>query len=408
MRLLPTQAWEQSVTPLHELLPWTFIKYHSATPTQKRILRNAGFQCMDVATFLNDDLLPEIYSSVSTDLEPLLLKALDSLANLPTAQLKQPLKIFVNAKLHRVISLADSSSKLMRFLFGKTSGYACYSLLPENYAEGSRLATLQRYGLAHDNLQDHRCFMACTDQFVRMYEGKYRTAGMSKHSGMLLEMLQCNVESYKARIPQAEWEEACHLMSTKPFLLKAAVVSPYDSNAGPLLVSLQDSEDYTHYRMVANAVAVTEPSLGDTIQLRAMLGLPAGPQPQHVVTHLLHTAEARRQQMQSGHNIGPLNKHVEEDVQKAYEYLVRLVSQQLASKQHRELAKLTKKLREAAWVMVQTSQRFVAPCDLVFEIDEDQEGGKPLACFKPPAYTCAMERSCFWHIEALYCAFVVP
>ena len=96
---------------MHDLLPWTIVKYHSASPTQKAILRNAGCLGTSMATFLNTDLLPEIYSSASTDLEPLLLTALDSLAGYTGVQLKQPLKVFVNGKLHRVSTLVDSSSR---------------------------------------------------------------------------------------------------------------------------------------------------------------------------------------------------------------------------------------------------------------------------------------------------------
>ncbi len=182
IRLLPSQHLEQEAAAVHELLPWTIVKCHSASPTQKAILRNAGFQCTKLVTFLNTDLLPEIYSSASTDLEPLLLTALDSLAGYLGVQLKQPLKVFVIGKLHRVSTLVDSSSQLMQALFAKGKGYAGYDLLPAQYAEGNRLATLRSQGLAHDDLPDPRCFLACADQFVRLYEDKDRSADMSKHS----------------------------------------------------------------------------------------------------------------------------------------------------------------------------------------------------------------------------------
>ena len=72
-----------------------------------------------------------------------------------------------------------------------------------------------------------------------------------------------------------------------------------------------------------------------------------------------------------------MNKLIQEDVQNAYSFIIGVVSQYLTKGEHRELAKLTKKLAEAPWVMVQNPQRFVAPCDLVFEIEEDLEHGKP-------------------------------
>jgi len=72
-----------------------------------------------------------------------------------------------------------------------------------------------------------------------------------------------------------------------------------------------------------------------------------------------------------------LNKLIHEDVHKAYSVIIGVVSHYLTKGEHIELAKLTKKLAEAPWVMVQNPQRFVAPCDLVFEIEEDLEHGKP-------------------------------
>ncbi len=388
---------------VHELLPWTVVNYHSASTTQKAILHNAGFQPTHMVTFLNTDLLPEIYSSASTDLEPLLLSALDSLApplwtahpfqlhrtppELSTAdftngQLKQPRNVFVNGKLHRVSTLVDSTSQLMQVLFAKGKGYAGYDLLPAQYAEGNRLATLRSQGLAHDDLPDPRFFLACADQFVRLYEDKDRSADMSKHSRMLLEMLQRNVGLYQTRTAAAAWEEASHLISTKPIFVKAAVVSPYESSPGPALVSLEDSEDLSHHRLVASAVAVTEAALGDTTELRAKLGLPASPQALHVVAHLLHTAQVRNEELQTGQTPGPLHKLIQEDVEKAYSSIIEVVCQYLTKGERRDLAKLTKKLAEAPWVMVQDPQRFVAPCDLVFEIEEDLENGKP------PAWPC--------------------
>ncbi|DBB04155.1 hypothetical protein WJX77_011037 [Trebouxia sp. C0004] len=107
---------------------------------------------------------------------------------------------------------------------------------------------------------------------------------MSKQSRMLLHMLQRNVDGYQARTAAAAWEEASNLISTKPIFVyetpqqKAAVVSPYKGSPGPVLVSLEDSEDYSYHRLVGSAKAVTEATLGDTTELRAKLGLPAGPQ----------------------------------------------------------------------------------------------------------------------------------
>ena len=129
-KILPSRAWEQTVAALPDVFPLTVIKFHSTTSTQKTLLDMAGFEPIDLSTFLNEDVLPEVYSSASTDLQPLLLQALDSLTAAPKAQLTQPLQIFVNGRLHRISTLVDSSSKLMKDLFARGSGYAGYTLLP--------------------------------------------------------------------------------------------------------------------------------------------------------------------------------------------------------------------------------------------------------------------------------------
>lgn len=113
-----------------DVFPLTIMKYHSTTSTQKTLLDMAGFEPIDVGTFLEEDVFPEVYSSASIDLQPLLLQAIDSLTTAPSAQLQQPLQIFVNGRLHRISTLVDSSSKLMKDLFAKGSGYAGYNLLP--------------------------------------------------------------------------------------------------------------------------------------------------------------------------------------------------------------------------------------------------------------------------------------
>lgn len=330
IKVLPKLEWEQSMLAVQDFFPWTLIKYYSASDIQKKLLRIAGVSLSDTVSFLSKDLLPEVYSSATTELEPLLLQALDSLARFPTARLQQPLQVFVNGKLQRISTLVDSSSKLMKALFAKGSGYAGYDLLPDKYTKDNRLAALRERGLAHDDLPDPKCFLTCADQFVRLYQGKDRSVSMVKHSRLLLEMLQRNVTSYKLSA-YAQWEDTRHLIATKPIFVRASAVAPYDNTAAPLLVSLQDSEDWTHYRLVASVVPVLEPLLGSsTIQLREQLSLPAGPQPQHVIDHVLQTARARNDQLQNQHTPPPLDKLIQEDVVKAYKLMVEVLDQYLA------------------------------------------------------------------------------
>lgn len=130
IRLLPSAQWEESMADVAELFPWAIVKCHSASPTQKKLFQAAGLKPISLAKFLNEDLLPEVYTSASTDLEPLLLQALDSLVVGPKVQLQQPLQVFVNGRLQRVSKLVDSSSKLLKDLFAKVNGYSSYDLLP--------------------------------------------------------------------------------------------------------------------------------------------------------------------------------------------------------------------------------------------------------------------------------------
>ena len=202
---------------------------------------------------------------------------------------------------------------------------------------------------------------------------------MAKHSRMLLDMLQRDVLAYKQHAQDSAWADISHLIATKPFLVRATVLTPYDCSPASPLVSLLDSEDYSHYRLVANAVAVTDPALGDTTQLRSQLSLSTGPQLSHVISHLMHTARARNAQIQSQDMPPDVPTSYQEDVEKAYAFIVGVLGKCLAGDERWELAKLSKWLMEAPWIMVQAAQRFVVPCELVYDIDEDLEQGKPVS-----------------------------
>ena len=366
-KLLPDEAWECSMASMQDLLPWTIIRYHKASTTQQQLLDSAGFRCTDTCTFLSKDLLPTVYSSANSKLEPLLLQACDSLASYSSLKLPEGLQVFVNGQLRPVDTLVDSSSPLMKALFARGNCSPDYTLLPAEYAQGNRLSTLYAHGLAHENMPSESFFLACAKQLILLYKGQDRSRVMIKHSTMLLDMLKRNVKAYLS----------IYMISNQPVLVRASVVSPYDSPAGPPLVSLQDSEDYDHFRVVASTVAVTDPAMGDTTQLRADLGLPSGPQPLHVVDHLLQTAKAQNSQLQSQPGLAAMSKHVQEDVHTAYGIIFKVVSQSLGNPGRQDkLAELTEKLKNAAWVLIPNIQRFVAPTDLVFDVEEDLEGGQ--------------------------------
>lgn len=250
----------------------------------------------------------------------------------------------------------------------------------DQYSSPTRLATLRTYGLAHE---DVRCFEACADQFVRLYQGKPSNSSMLQHSKMLIDMLQRNLGCYRSASTDLDWEQTRYDISSTPILVQASVTRPYTAQhqQGSSLVSLRDSADYKHYHLVVNALPVTDPALGDTSQLRSLLALSVTPEPAHVITHLLQTVQDRQQQLQT-QQPPAMNTDICNDVEKAYAFIVRTVSEYLAAGQQksRELAKLTKQLAAAPWVLVQDKQLFVPPRDLVYDVAEDTEHGKFHIC----------------------------
>lgn len=88
-KILPTEAWEQSIAATPDMFPWTVIKFHSANSKQRKLLNSAGFHPISLNDFLNEDLLQEIYSSASTNLQPLLLQALHSMGASAIADFRQ-------------------------------------------------------------------------------------------------------------------------------------------------------------------------------------------------------------------------------------------------------------------------------------------------------------------------------
>ena len=230
--------------------------------------------------------------------------------------------------------------------------------------------------LAHQTLGS---FWHVPDQLVRLFEGQPRSSRMIRLSKLLLDMLHCNVDRYKVAEHCGFWADTSHLIASKPFLVAASAVPPYEVTPALTLVSLQDSEDHSHHRLVANAVAVTELALGDTTKLRTLLGLPEGPQIQHVIAHLMHTAKTRNAQLESQQNPPAISEAVQADVTAAHAFIVAKLDSCLGLDRRRELMKLARKLMSAPWVMVQRAQRFVVPCDLVFDIDEDLDHG--MYCF---------------------------
>ena len=139
-------------------------------------------------------------------------------------------------------------------------------------------------------------------------------------------------------------------------------------------MSLADSADHSHYRLVALAVPVIDNAHGDTHELRAKLGLPTEPDLKHVVDHMLKMAAAGHLKAMSQQTSNPLTGLLLEDIKQAYQYIVHHVRQSLASGGSL-LETLKPRLAEGCWVLV-SDYKFVRPSELCFDLEEDKNHGK--------------------------------
>ncbi len=381
--LLPNQAWEERLLNLSHLLPWTIIKHHSGTATQKRLWKRlhclGGLGYNSLSTFLNIDLLPAIYSSGSNRLEPLLLHALDDLANMRLPCIAQPLHLFVNGKLLKISKVADSTSHLLRFLFKNQPRFAAFSLLPSAYTPESRLAFLKANGLAHEGTADYSFFLDCAKAFIHHCDRHpdMDDSTMLRHSMQLASMLRDNVTAYRRSCGHGLWDRVRESLATIPIFMAAQLSLPYKTCTDERLVSLEESADHACHRLVANTLPITHAGM-DTAELRRMLELPEGPQAEHVILHLLMTAGERNAELHAQSTAAPVAQMTRQDVAAAYQHTVQEISKQLKDGQDGCLFQMAKDLSEAPWVMVH-DHKFVPTEELYFDIDEETQNGRDLA-----------------------------
>ena len=140
--LLPDASWEAHMAQLGQLLPWLPVKYHTASDTQRQLLKHSDLNTPSMSEFLRYSLMPAINNNSTTNsAEPLLLHARDKLA-LHTDQTISPLSnVFVTGRLHPISRCVDSTSALFRSLFSQHSASG-YTLPPDVYATPQRLAVL--------------------------------------------------------------------------------------------------------------------------------------------------------------------------------------------------------------------------------------------------------------------------
>ena len=377
-KLLPDASWEQSLAsmPAAAQLPWAMLKVHTASETQRRLVKSIGLTPPSLVEFLDQDLLPHIYSLNSSDTEPLLLKAIDSLVSVD-ARLAKPLRVFVDNRLRYLSDkVVDSTDPLMKILFSSGQDLP-YKLLPEQYATAGRIAVLKRHGLWRPS-GFTSLFLACAKQFQQLFVDSDDRQAMLACSNMLYSMLKHNIRSYLFW-PDDQIASLPFLVQATPHMTSASSISASSgSSSSSPMVSFQGSEDFAHYRTVVNAVPVTDPSYGDTTQLRAQLGCPQGPQLKHAVEHLLQTAKNHNEEQQPKLLPQPVKDVIKEDVEKAYAQILTAVSRYLTVQDVKALENLATSLFSAPWLLVQSSTKFVEPTMVVFEIEEDTTDGEQI------------------------------
>ena len=354
--LLPA-SWEEHIAELNKLLPWRPIKYHTASPVQRKLVDHIGMSAPSQTQFVKTDLLPAINRTNSLSTEPLLLKAIE------VAALSAGLtSIFIDGSLHPINRTVDSSSSLLQALFREPSTKGAYKLLPQLYTTPACLAALKRHGLAHLSSCEPDFFVTCSQRFKSL-SSQLAKEDSRKLSRGLVHMLEDNVAAYSRSSSKAG-------LATCPVFTTAELQYPY-SSAQPEFVSLADSADHDHYLLAALSLPIIDNSHGDTKALRHQLRLPKQPSLAHVVDHLLKlvaTPDLGSSLMLPGHEF------VLDGIRQGYQFIINSVSKSMAEGSLPNLGRESDRLAQEAWVLVQGC-KFVRPCQLCFDLEEDTDQG---------------------------------
>ena len=117
LQLLPNAEWEEQMLATPHLVQWTPVKHHTASDTQKTLLKHSGLVVPQLPHFLDHCLLDSIQTSGDSQAETLLLQALDQLGAFTLFTPRRPSYLRVNDRVYPVSLLVDSSSKLLQALF---------------------------------------------------------------------------------------------------------------------------------------------------------------------------------------------------------------------------------------------------------------------------------------------------
>ena len=374
--LLPGASWEEHMPGLGWLLPWTPVKYHTASITQQKLIQHSSMHVPPLTGFLQSELLPVIKRNNSYLTEQLLLHAIDELAGVSSDRPGSPSSlsnldfICIDDHVHPIIRTVDSTSSLLQTIFSKPRTDGDYKLLPERYATPARLAVLKRHGLRHLSTADPKFFITCSERFTGMSSSLTRDE-KRRFSRGLVDMLHSNLAAYTYWSART-WDAARAGIAACPIFKTAELQFPYNSTQ-PEFVALASSADHDHYQLVSLALPVTDNSHGDTQALRRRLGLRNQPGLKHVVEHLLKLTAMPELKavLKPG---SPMRQFVLEGIQKGYQFIIKEVSAWTGSQSMATLADESNKLAQGAWVLVQDC-KFVRPCELCFDLEEDTSQG---------------------------------
>ena len=199
----------------------------------------------------------------------------------------------------------------------------------------------------------------------------------TRHSISLVKMLQRNISTY---LTMASSSRHCNTLKTFladcPMFVTAELGFPYDMGPKQQLVSLRDSTDQAHYRVVANAVAVINNAMGPTSLLRSKLELPTEPRLELVVHHLLKTVKADSVAAlfaMPRSRAGNVLEILIDNIDRAYGHIVEGMDKLLAARDTKQLS-LANRLYLEPWVLVDGGN-FMVPNELCFNATENRSQG---------------------------------
>ncbi len=219
--------------------------------------------------------------------------------------------------------------------------------------------------LKHEDFETPDFFVACAKQFVKPAPDMSRD-DKTRHSISLINMLRRNISKY-SMASALSWDAIKTYLADCPIFLAAELGFPHDMGPKQQLISLRDSTDHAHYRVMANAVAVISNAMGPTSLLRSELNLPMEPRLELVVHHLLKTVKADSVAAlfaMPRSRAGNVLEILIEDIDHAYGHVVEGMDKLLAAGDNKRFS-LANCLYLDPWVLVDGG-KFVVPNELCF------------------------------------------